>query len=242
MPARFYCRDIEGPSAELDDAESHHALHVLRMNVGDDVELFDGSGQSAAATITSISRKTVCLSIGTLTPATAVARSRLIVAAAPPRGDRLKSMVEKLTELGVSEFIPLRTVRSVVDPRQSRLDKLRATVIGAMKQCGRNELMTIQEATEFSAVLRNASQAKQSIRIAHPGESASEASGLQARDTLLLIGPEGGFTREEVLQATDYGAQRLSWPDGILRIETASVAFSALLIHQLHVEMQQSVS
>lgn len=233
MSARFYCSELRGSSVELDDSESHHALHVLRMNVGDSVELFDGSGTAASATISSVNRRTVQLTIDELRQDTSIPRPRLTVAAAPPRGDRLKSMVEKLTELGVSEFIPLRTVRSVVDPRQSRLDKLRGTVIGAMKQCGRNRLMAIHEATELSVVLRQAASGKQAICIAHPAESETDWSAFPACDTVLLIGPEGGFTSEEVLQATDYGAQRLAWPQGILRIETATLAFSTLLLQQL---------
>lgn len=234
MPARFYCSEISRRTAELDEAESHHAMHVLRVNVGDEVELFDGSGHASSAVITDVGRRSVRVEIREHRADPGPQRPRLIVAASPPRGDRLKSMVEKLTELGVTEFIPLRTVRSVVDPRQSRLEKLRGTVIGAMKQCGRNHLMQIHDVLEFSAVLRQASQEKLSIRIAHPGESDRCPTDSVCGDTLLMIGPEGGFTREEVLQATDYGASRMAWPDGILRIETATVAFSALLLNQLH--------
>ena len=143
-------------------------------------------------------------------------------------------MVEKLTELGVDEFVPLRTVRSVVDPRQSKLDKLRTTVIGAMKQSGRNRLMKIHEVTEFSMALRIAGAQRQAISIAHPGDISGNTTLTERCDTLLLIGPEGGFTPEEILQASDYGAKRISWPEGILRIETATVVFAGLLISQMY--------
>ena len=238
MPARFYCPMIAGSRAELDESESHHALHVVKLNVGDEVELFDGSGASASASVAKITRKTVAVNIGELRVAAPQQRPRMIVAAAPPRGDRLKSMVEKLTELGVDEFIPLRTVRSVVDPRESKLEKLRGTVIAAMKQSGRNRLMAIHESTEFSVVLRNASSDRQAVYIAHPGDFTGNSVRTSGRDTLLLIGPEGGFTREEVLQATDYKATRIAWADGILRIETATVVFAGLLMSR----MQQPVA
>ena len=234
MVARFYCPTIAGPTARLDESESHHAMHVLRLKVGEEVELFDGSGASASASVADMTRKSVGLNVQTLFPSTPQQRPRLIVAAAPPRGDRLKSMVEKLTELGVDEFIPLRTVRSVIDPRQSKLEKLRGTVIAAMKQSGRNRLMKVHETTEFSVVLRKASLANQLIHIAHPGEISDVASTEETREAILLIGPEGGFTREEVLQATDYAATRISWPEGILRIETATVVFASLLLNQMH--------
>ncbi|MCH2202955.1 MAG: 16S rRNA (uracil(1498)-N(3))-methyltransferase [Fuerstiella sp.] len=234
MPARFYCKNIGGRTAELDEAESHHVQHVLRLSVGDEVELFDGSGASASASVANVSRNRVDLTVNNLRESGALSRARLIVAAAPPRGDRLKSMVEKLTEIGVDDFIPLRTVRSVVDPRQSKLEKLRTTVIGAMKQSGRNHLMKIHEATDFSVALRTAAAERQIISLAHPGDIARTATETEQRDTLLLIGPEGGFTREEVLQASDYGATRISWPEGILRIETATVVFAGLLISRMY--------
>ncbi len=233
MPARFYCPMIAGSHAELDESESHHALHVVKLNVGDEVELFDGSGASASASVAGVTRKTVTVNVGELRAPGPRQRPRMIVAAAPPRGDRLKSMVEKLTELGVDEFIPLRTVRSVVDPRQSKLEKLRGTVIAAMKQSGRNRLMSIHESTEFSVVLRNASSDQQAVHIAHPGDVTVNKIRTSGRDTLLLIGPEGGFTREEVLQATDYKATRIAWADGILRIETATIIFASLLMSQM---------
>lgn len=233
MPARFFCPMITGPQAELDESESHHALHVVRLNMGDEVELFDGSGATASASVAGVTRKKVSLCIAKSHAAVPQQRPRMIVAVAPPRGDRLKSMVEKLTELGVDEFIPLRTVRSVVDPRQSKLEKLRGTVLAAMKQCGRNRLMTIRETTELTVVLRNASTERQAVCIAHPGDVTGNSTVADGRDTLLLIGPEGGFTREEVLQATDYGATRVSWADSILRIETATVVFASLLMNQL---------
>jgi len=233
MAARFYCSQIGDETARLDDSESHHALHVMRLKVGDDLELFDGQGRVCHGNIADADRRQVSVAVSRIVDSARPNRPRLVVAAAPPRGDRLKSMVEKLTELGVDEFIPLRTVRSVVDPRQSRLEKLRSTVIGAMKQSGRNHLMQICEPCEFSVALRNATAAGQSVWIAHPGEAAGNAVETVQRDALLLIGPEGGFTNEEVLQATDYDAERLSWPEGILRIETASVLFAGLLLQRM---------
>lgn len=233
MAVRFFCPALAGSTARLDEAESHHALHVLRLKVGDDVELFDGSGASASAAVTDVSRKSVVVKIEQRRPEVPRRRPQLIVAAAPPRGDRLKSMVEKLTELGVDELIPLRTVRSVNDPRQSKLEKLRGTVIAAMKQSGRNRLMTVHPTTDLSVVLRSASVEQQRIHIAHPGDSGTVPDSEVTADSVLLIGPEGGFTREEVLQATDYAAARLSWPEGILRIETATVVFASLLLSRM---------
>jgi 16S rRNA (uracil1498-N3)-methyltransferase len=162
-------------------------------------------------------------------------QGQLTVAAAIPKGDRLKSMVEKLAELGVDRFVPLKTARSVADPRQSKLERLESTVVSAAKQCGLNWLMTIEPTQDLTAVLQQAKAAGSDIRIAHPGtRSMDQASEPSAEaGTLLLIGPEGGFTDQEIQLAADSGALPISWRGSILRIETAAVVFSALLIDQL---------
>ncbi len=234
MTARFYCADLSGADAVLNETESHHALHVLRMREGDEAELFDGGGITAEAVIEQTDRRCVRLRIRSRRTVPLPQRPSLTVAAAVPRGDRLRSMIEKLTELGVDRVIPLRTQRSVADPRPGRIDRLQATVISAMKQSGRNHLLKVDEAMEFSVVLRNAAGSGQVLYMAHPGRAAEQQPVIPERDALLLIGPEGGFTSEEVLQAADYGAHRLIWPEGILRIETAAVVFSALLLSRLH--------
>jgi len=233
MAVRFYCPELHGSSATLDESESHHALHVMRLKAGEAVELFDGMGRVGQGTISGSDRRSVTVKLTEIRETLAANRPKLIVAAPPPRGDRFKIMIEKLTEIGVDEYVPLRTVRSVVDPRQSRLSKLQSTVIGAMKQSGRNRFMDIHDSCELSVVLRNAASAGQTLFIAHPGETTSADPKPLTQDTLVLIGPEGGFTREEVLQATDYEAERVSWPEGILRIETATILFSALLLQKL---------
>ena len=79
---------------------------------------------------------------------------RLQVAAPLPRGDRAQFLLEKLTELGVTSFVPLQTARSVVHPRETKLDKLQRHVIEASKQCGRNMLLQVRPMVEWSAFCR----------------------------------------------------------------------------------------
>lgn len=231
---RFYCPQIQGDSLQLDESESHHALHVLRLKSNDAIEVFDGAGRVAQAIIAEAGRRTVRCDIRELQTHEPPQRPKLTVAAAAPRGDRLRSLVEKLTELGVDHYVPLRTARSVADPGGGRIERLQATVIAAMKQSGRNHLMQVDAVTDLSAVLRNATSDKQRLLIAHPEAASREESfAVITTNTVLLIGPEGGFTAEEVLRASDYDAERISWTGGILRIETAAVVFSALTLHRM---------
>lgn len=217
----------------LEDTEAHHVLHVLRMKPGGSLILFDGKGCSVEARITAVTRRDVtCEIFGTRTISTP--RSpRLHVAAAPPKADRLRWMVEKLTELGVAEYRPLQTERTVVTPGETRLDKLRSTVISACKQCGRSILMNIRELCSLEDMLLQEPQTP--VVVAHPGESTNWESitcSVQS-DILLLIGPEGGFTSAEMLSLQAREVETISWPGTILRTETAAITFAAVLMNRL---------
>jgi 16S rRNA (uracil1498-N3)-methyltransferase len=228
MADRFYCGDLSAETPSLSGAEAHHAIHVLRVKRGHAIELFDGAGTVAEAVVEDVQRDCVIAR----TAATSFVRKRthdtLTIAAVPPKGDRLKWMVEKLTELGVDTYVPLLTERSVVDPRKSKLDKLSATVTAAMKQSGRRWRMEIGEPQPLPLLLQHCCESRDTILLAHPGDTAEPAEAETGCRTL-LIGPEGGFTESEVQLAADHNARQIAWPDSILRIETAAIAFAARL-------------
>jgi len=232
MPDRFFCADLSLQSVTLEDAEAHHAIHVLRLSVGQTLEVFDGCGTVATAVVKNVGRRAVSVDVAERSVASRSEEYPLTIAAAVPKGDRLKWMVEKMTELGVDRYIPLLTTRSVVDPKQTKLDKLQATVISACKQSRRNWLMEITEPTRFDDVLRSGTD-QQSVYIAHPNIEPRDTSASlvnpASKSRLALIGPEGGFTPEEVEIALAAGALRLTWPGNILRIETAAIMAAVTL-------------
>src|SRR5262249_26008956 len=134
----------------------------------------------------------------------------LDVACPLPKGDRTQFLIEKLTELGVTAFTPLLCERSVIHPKESTLEKLKRYVIEASKQCGRNCLMRIEPAiswTEFAAprsvgLTRDVS-VEETRLFAHPGiEEETRLHGLAFR---CVVGPEGGFTSNEVDLAHQHG-------------------------------------
>ena len=128
MADRFFCDDLTSDKPCLSGTEAHHAVHVLRLKCGQSIQLFDGVGTVAEAVIEDIQRARVIARATATSFIQKDTQNSLTVAAVPPKGDRLKWMVEKLTELGVDTYVPLQTERSVVDPRKSKLDKLAATV------------------------------------------------------------------------------------------------------------------
>src|SRR5205823_5168547 len=127
--------------------EAHHLAVVCRIRPGDRVYLFNGDGRQYLAAVAEASKRSVRLDIEAVEEPARELGFRLEVAAPLPKGDRGQFLIEKLTELGVIDFVPLRTARSIVHPRD--IDKLRRHVIEASKQCGRNVLMRVLPVREW---------------------------------------------------------------------------------------------
>lgn len=227
---RFFLPTIPAVgSALLDGPEAHHLSHVLRITSGTDVEIFDGRGHSSAATVTRVGKRDVELLVHSsrFTPAPT---AELTLAVAVPKGDRFDWLVEKTVELGVSRLIPLITTRSVVDPRAGKLDRLRQAVVAACKQCRRDHLLEIQTPMCWEEFLDGLSSGNL-CWIAHPGGApiANLLPEVRDRPLIAAIGPEGGFTDEEIAAALQRGANPVSLGDLILRVETAAVAIASLV-------------
>jgi len=217
----------------LTDAEAHHGKDVLRLSSGAAVELFNGRGLVAEAVVQVVGRRE--LSCQVLSARTEPEPTpRVTLATAVPKGERFDWLVEKATELGVSRLIPLITERSSVDPRDSKLSRLRQTVIAACKQCRRAHLMELTEATRWQDFLKGA--AGHSLFIAHPdGSQHSDIGNLMnpsgdANEVFLLVGPEGGFTAGEIDQATASGGRLVSLGQHLLRIETAGMLLASWVL------------
>lgn len=229
MPRRFFSSvDVSGDVIELTGREAHHLQRVLRMQAGELVWLFDGQGQEVLAEIIATDRDVVQLRVQERRATSAAATFPVTIATGVPKGDRFRWLIEKVTELGVQRVVPLITQRSIVDPGQGKLDKLRQTIVEACKQCGRTHLMELTEPLAWSDCLRDEFPGRQ-VWIAHPGgEAVSSAELAQQQASLFLIGPEGGFTDNEVADAVSAGARLMSLGPRILRIETAVVAVATL--------------
>lgn len=232
MAERFFCPDLPvSGRLTLSGDEARHLARVRRLGPGDQVELFDGRSSFALrAEVTRIGSKDVELALlgdraeGWEPP------FPLTLATAIPKGERLDWLVEKAVEIGVSHLVPLQTRRSVVDPRPSKLDRLRRAVIEASKQCGRNRLMTLSEPTRFPPDLAEDPPALRLI--SHPsGRDLPHWPSLQPHPSATLaIGPEGGWTDDELALAQSRGWIIIGFPTPILRMETAALVGSALLL------------
>jgi 16S rRNA (uracil1498-N3)-methyltransferase len=228
MSDRYYLDDDLSPGeVELTGAEAHHLAVVCRIRAGEEVVLFNGRGEQYQARVLEANKRSVVVEVLRVERPAREVGFRLEVAVALPKGDRADFLVEKLTEVGVTSLVPLQTARSIVHPRDSKLERLQRQVIEASKQCGRNVLMQVGEMVRWSVYCETPTLPRRRI-LAHPsGESWSKpASG---EDTTLAIGPEGGFTDEEILQGSAAGWQLVGLGPRILRVETAAMALATLV-------------
>ena len=239
MAERFY---VNCPLAlglvEIEGPEAHHLAAVCRARPGQRVCLFNGDGHEYPSEVVATSKRSVTLKVLSLATPPRELGFPLQVAVPLPKGDRAQFLAEKLTELGVTAYIPLRTQRSVVHPSESKMDKLERYVIEASKQCGRNVLMRIDQLTAWDTYCRRGDLPPTKI-VAHPGCGTGFQSCLAGNDRIgilsrrqasgvaLAVGPEGGFTDEEIDQARSAGWQVVGLGPRTLRVETAALALAA---------------
>jgi 16S rRNA (uracil1498-N3)-methyltransferase len=225
MSERFYvnCPLAPGP-VQVEGPEAHHLATVCRFRPGDRVCLFNGDGREYLAVVCTVARRRVALQVEAVTAPDRELGFRLEVAAPLPKGDRAQFLLEKLTELGVTAFVPLQTERRVVHPREARLDRLQRYVIEASKQCGRNVLLRVEPLVDWEVYCGRGNLP--ALRwLAHPGETGVPGKG--RRDVAIAVGPEGGFSEEEVARARKHGWQGIGLGPRILRVETAAIALAA---------------
>lgn len=228
MAERFYVNYSLGPGpVTLDGPEAHHLAAVCRLRPGAVVCLFNGDGREYLAQVQTVGRREVALEVTSVAQPEREVGFRLEVAAPLPKGDRASFLVEKLTELGVTAFIPLDTARSVVHPREAKLDRLQRQVIEASKQCGRNVLLEVRSLVLWTDWCRSRELPGRKV-LAHPSARQVSSEDRPSGDVVLAVGPEGGFTDEEVDLAREHGWEVRALGPRILRVETAALALAVL--------------
>ncbi|OJW20257.1 MAG: hypothetical protein BGO49_04980 [Planctomycetales bacterium 71-10] len=230
MSQRFYCPapPVDG-LYRLNADEARHLTRVCRKAVGEVVELFDGRGFATLARIVEVGKDAARLAAeGDPLPGREAA-CLVEIATAAPKGDRFDWLVEKAVESGVARVVPLTTERSVVDPRGSKLERLRRTVVETSKQCGRSRLMDLAPPEDLSEYLTRSDGVR---LVADPaGELPHDWPAIAVGSTVrLVVGPEGGLTDEETARAREAGWTPVRFAAAILRVETAVVAGAAAIL------------
>jgi 16S rRNA (uracil1498-N3)-methyltransferase len=221
-----------GHELVLPAAQSTHLLRVLRLRTGAALTLFNGRGGEYAAQLIGATKSSARLTIGTHAAVERESPLHLTLLQGIARGERMDSIVQKATELGVQRIAPLSCEFSVVrlEPatRQRRAEHWRAVAIGACEQCGRNRIPDIEPIEDFAqACATGEGEVRLMLLPQAPDSLVSLASGL--RRAVLLVGPEGGLSGREQLLAQRGGFRPCRLGPRILRTETAPVAALAAL-------------
>ncbi len=219
----FYTPDIAADYYTLNEEESKHCIKVLRLNHADQIFLIDGKGGFYTAQILDPHPKKTLLKIISATQAYGKRNHYLHVAMAPTKNiERTEWFLEKATEIGVDEISFIITDRS--ERREVKTQRLKKVITSAIKQSVKAYHPILNEPVHFDIFLSSIGQ--QHKYIAHcmggPKISLKESLALNA-DYLILIGPEGDFTANEVESALDAGFEAITLGNSRLRTETAAL-------------------
>lgn len=228
---RAYCELI--PNTEsliIDGEEAHHALRTKRLVEGDRLEILDGKGKIALARIIGTDRVrkgewTMRLEIEQLSEHPQPS-PKLTVCSGVPKGPRLETLIEGLSQAGASEWKPLLASRSVVDPRPAKLGRLGRVAQESGKQCGRPWTLQIGRTQNMQAAIQAASGS--ALILADAIGENYQPSG--AASLSLLVGPEGGFEQGEIEIARAAGAQIARFGQHTMRIETAATVAAGVIL------------
>ncbi len=238
--ARFYVprEAISGGRVVIKGEQAHHLVSVLRKKPGDRIVLFNGEGTECAARIVRIGRDLVAASVEKKEVHRPTGQPTVGLYVAVPKGRRFDLIVEKATELGADSITPLVTARSVVKLGDSnistKLDRWQRICVAAAKQCRRSTLPRINAPMDFSTAARDLPESVFPILAWSFGESPAIYDILGEvvpahREIRIYIGPEGGFTADEVEMAGRAGMRLASLGENILRTETAAIASLAVV-------------
>ena len=225
-----------GSEVTLKGSAASHVTRVLRLRVSDALTLFNGSGGEFAGTILSSKGGTVSVAVGQPQDPARESPLRTVLAQGVSRGERMDLTVQKATELGVSQILPVLAERSVVrlDAQQTarKLAHWRKIAVAACEQCGRNIVPDIAAPVSLKEMLRTDLKAATNLLLSPHATLRIAELPRPTNAVTVLIGPEGGLTDEEQesVRAAGFLAVRLG--PRVLRTETAALAALTLLQRQ----------
>ena len=217
--------------------EAHHALRALRLRTGEQLMATDLEGTCYRCELESSSdgnrkeQTASCIIIDIFPEYHESARSIILAQAILQQSSRFEEIIEKATELGITGFIPLITTRT--EKRQVNEGRINRIIREATKQVSRARMPSFSEPMIFDAIMTHAIQKGRSVIVLH--ESAEQddhlskvLSGMSDMPITIFIGPEGGFTEDEIGKAKQHGAAIASLGPRRLRAETAAIAAVSL--------------
>lgn len=235
MP-HFYVdpKDIKDKNFIIENEQFHYLSNVRRFCVGDEINIFDGLGNSYKARIDNIDKKSIRGTI--LSSKTLVLPDKKIsLYTAIPKGERFDWLIEKASEIGISKIVPVIYVRSVVkELSENKLERYKKISISASSQSWRADIMPIENSIKFFEIVEKVSGKENTLNVL-PWESEDDKNivsllngNKDIKNINIFIGPEGGFDKTEIDIAVKNGFKTVTLGKNILRVETAAIVASSI--------------
>ena len=236
---------VKGEEIQIVGSDVNHIKNVLRMKIGEELQISDGNNKKYLCEIASMTSDEVCLRIKEELVSDTELPSKIYLFQGLPKSDKMELIVQKAVELGVYEIIPVATKRAVVklDDKKAakKVERWNSISEGGAKQSGRNVIPKVQNVMSYKEAMQYAKEldvvlipyelaegmeeTRQIIEAIQPGQSVG-----------IFIGPEGGFETEEVEYAISQGAKAITLGKRILRTETAGLTTLSILMYHLECE------
>lgn len=240
---RFFiaASDIEGDRVRLGPEQSHQIQHVLRLQAGDAIVVLDDTGTEYSVTLTAVEKREVVGQVTSKQRARGEPAAQVTLFQSMLMREKFEWVLQKGTEIGLARIVPVLTARSLVrvkDVEDKKLDRWRRIVTEAAEQSHRGRIPRIDQIAMFGETLSELADFDRFLIATpwHVGSGLREAlrdlSGKGA-SVALMVGPEGGFTEEEMAAVLQNGATPINLGPRILRTETCAIVASALILHEL---------
>ena len=225
----FFVEALNENTIQLDEDTSKHMIGVLRMVRGEEVLLTDGKGLKARAAIIDDNRKRCVVEIVSVAKEEEKTPLVTIAISIVKNASRFEWFLEKATEIGVSEIIPLLCDRT--EKEKFRYDRMKGILISAMLQSQQTWLPVLHQPTAFTEVVKNNNQQQKYIAHCLPEQKQPLSSVIHHPSSLILIGPEGDFTPSEIALALEQQFTPVALGNTRLRTETAGLVAATLLMN-----------
>lgn len=241
MTHRFFLSPecFSGEQVKFPRETAHQILRVLRLKSGHEVAALDNRGKEYRVELTSVEAGAVEGVVRSVSDCQAEPAVKMVLYLCLTQREKFEWMLQKCTEVGAAGFVPVIAARSLVQRgagHDEKHERWKRILKEAAEQCGRGLIPTLTAPQDFAGALALAQNHPVKL-MAYEGEQTTpltSATGLaDAHEVALLIGPEGGFTTEEVGQAVRAGFTPVTLGRRILRMETAAVVGAALVLHRL---------
>ncbi|UCD53113.1 MAG: 16S rRNA (uracil(1498)-N(3))-methyltransferase [Phycisphaerales bacterium] len=232
---------FEDQEVRLSAEQAHQVCHVLRLQAGAAMIVLDNAGYEYDVTLTTVTKREVTGRVTGKRHSSGEPRLRITLFQSLLAREKFEWVLQKGTEVGVARFVPVQTERSIARAKRidaKKLTRWRRILTEAAEQSHRGLIPEIEEATTWNEALSKFGDFDRALIAATSGRTCSLKEAVRPDDNLpasiaILVGPEGGFSDDEVRQACAGGAVPVGLGPRILRTETAAMVLSAITLHEL---------